>query len=92
MYDLDIKEEADKKFKKLGKKQKKQLLIIRKKLQEIQNNPYHTYKFLRFPLQTYNRVHIDKHFVLMFRVNHEKKTIEVYEYGHHDHIYKWRPR
>jgi len=91
MYELDIKPEADRIFKKLAKKYKKQLLIIRKKLHEIRENPHHSYKFLHFPLQTFNRVHIDKHFVLIFRINHTTKVVEVYTYDHHDNVYEWRP-
>ncbi len=66
MYDLYIKEEADKIFQKLAKKNPHQLSIIDKKITEIRSNPAHDYKFLRKPLQTFNRVHIDAHFVLIF--------------------------
>ena len=92
MYDLDIKPEADKIFKKLSKKNSKQLKIIDKKVQEIRKNPHHIYKFLRKPLQTFNRIHIDKHFVLIFRIDHEKAVIDVYYYDHHDFVYKWQPK
>ncbi len=89
MYDLDIKPEADKIFKRLVKKNPKQLDIINRKIKEIRENPQHKYKFLRKPLQTFNRVHIDKHFVLIFKINH--KIVEVYYYGHHDEVYQWKP-
>jgi len=92
MYNLGIKSEADNIFKKLAKKNPKQLLIIHKKILEIRSNPYHKFKFLRKPLQNYNRVHIDKHFVLIFKVNHEQKVIEIYYYDHHDNVYQWRPK
>ena len=91
MYELDIKPEADKIFSKLAKKNPKQLGIIHKKLLEIRSNPHHEYKFLRKPLQLYNRVHIDKHFVLIFKINHENKLVDVYYYDHHDKVYQWRP-
>lgn len=91
MYELDIKPELDKIFKKLAKKNAKQLVIIHKKIEQIRLNPDHDYKFLRKPLQTFNRVHIDNHFVLIFKINHQKKVIEAYYYDHHDNIYKWRP-
>lgn len=91
MYGLEIKPEADDIFKKLEKKNKKQLIIIHKKIEEIRGNPNHSYKFLTKPLQRFNRVHIDKHFVLIFRVFHERRTVVVYYYDHHDNIYKWRP-
>lgn len=66
MYDLDIKPEADEIFKKLSKKNQKQLEIIYKKIEEIRANPEHIYKFLRRPLQNFNRVHIARHFVMIF--------------------------
>ena len=91
MYDLDIKPEADKIFKKLTKKNIRQLNIIDKKIEEIMLHPYHKYKFLRKPLQTFNRVHIDKSFVLIFKINHEKEVVDVYYFAHHDEVYKWRP-
>ena len=92
MYDLSIKKEADKIFKKLSKKNPKQLIIIYKKIEEIRKNPNHIYKFLRRPLQNFNRVHIDKHFVLIFKINHQEGLIEIYYYDHHDNVYLWRPK
>lgn len=88
MYALNIKIEADKVFKKRAKKNKAQLLIVHKKIQEIRKNPHHKYKFLRKPLQKFNRVHIDKHFVLIFKVNHEEEFVTIYYFGHHDEAYK----
>ncbi len=38
-YELDISEELEKKFSKLAKKNRKQLLIIHKKVEEIRENP-----------------------------------------------------
>ena len=90
MYDLIVKPEADKIFAKLAKKNPKQFEIVSKKISEIQNYPYHKYKFLRKPLQNLNRVHIDKHFVLIFRIDHKEKVIEIYYYAHHDEVYAKR--
>jgi YafQ family addiction module toxin component len=92
MYYLEVKEEADKIFFKLAKKNSKQLMIINKKIEEIRNNPNHIYKFLRRPLQTYNRVHIGTHFVLIFKIDHNSKTVIIYYFDHHDNIYQWRPK
>ncbi len=91
MYDLDIKPEADRIFFKLAIKNQKQLQIIHKKIQEIRENPFHKYKPLRSPLQGYRRVHIDEHFVLIFKIDHERKIVDAYYYDHLDFIYKWRP-
>ena len=92
MYELYIKPEADKIFRKLLKKDHKQIEIIDKKLTEIRNNPNQGYKFLRKPLQNFNRIHIDSHFVLIFKINHEDKVVVVYYYDHHDNVYLWRPK
>ena len=92
MYDLDIKPTADKIFQKLSKKNKKQLRMIFNKIQEIRDNPHHHYKFLRKPLQKYNRVHIDNHFVLIFEIDHKNRSVLIYHYDHNDHVYKWKPK
>ncbi|MBI2148506.1 addiction module toxin RelE [Candidatus Woesearchaeota archaeon] len=92
MYGIEVKEEADKIFSKLSKKNKTQLIIINKKIEEIRSNPNHIYKFLTKPLQTFNRVHIDSSFVLIFKIFHERKTVTIYYYDHHDNVYKWRQR
>lgn len=91
MYYLEVKETADRIFKKLSKKNAKQMSIIDKKIREIRENPQHMYKFLQRPLQSFNRVHIDKSFVLIFQIEHERKTVVIYYYDHHDKVYKWRP-
>lgn len=91
MYDLDVKEEADRIFQKLAKKTPQQLKIIDKKIKEVRVRPF-GYKFLRSPLQGFNRVHIDKHFVLIFKIDHEKRIITIYYYDHHNYIYQWKPK
>lgn len=90
MYDLDIKPEADKIFRKLSKKNPKQLIVIHKKIEEIRLHPGHEYKFLRKPLKAFNRVHIDKHFVLIFKIDHTNKVVDIYYFDSHDNVYKWR--
>ena len=91
MYELDIKPEADKIFKKLAKKNPKQLGAVDKKIREIRQKPNHKYKFLRKPLQGFNRVHVNQPFVLIFKIDHEQSVVEIYYYDHHDKIYNWRP-
>ncbi|MBI2669404.1 hypothetical protein HYX14_06195 [Candidatus Woesearchaeota archaeon] len=91
MYDLDIKDEADKIFHTLAKKNPVQLKIIRKKIEEIRERPF-GYKFLRNPLHGFNRVHIDDHFVLIFKIDHRLKIITIYYYNHHDDVYRWMPQ
>jgi len=87
MYTLFYKHNIDKIFQNLAKKNPKQLEIISKKLDEIVKDP-HRYKNLRYPLDTWKRVHIDKHFVLTFSIDDEKNTVILEDYDHHDKIYK----
>jgi YafQ family addiction module toxin component len=86
-YDLHIKPAIDKIFLKLGKKDPKQLWIIRKKLADVCENP-HRYKNLRAPLNAWKEVHIDSHFVLAFSINERTKQVEVEDYDHHDKMFK----
>lgn len=90
MYALNVKPIADKIFFKLSKKNPSQLKILNKKINEILFNPT-GYKFLRKPLNGFNRVHIDKHFVLIFSVNHTTKIVDIHYYAHHDSVYSWAP-
>lgn len=85
-YALQISEELNNKFEKLSKKNKKQLEIINKKLQQILINPYH-FKPLRGDMHGSRRVHIDKSFVLTYEIDENKKVIKVLDYDHHDKIY-----
>ena len=86
MYFLKIRSELDSKFEKLAKKNKKQLEIILNKADEIVKDP-HRYKNLRAPMNDLKRVHIDKHFVLVFSIDEEAKTVTLEDYDHHDNIY-----
>ncbi len=86
MYNLIIKEELDCKFEKLAKKNKKQLEIISTKVSEILENP-HRYKNLRAPMNHLKRVHIDKHFVLVFSIDEDSQAVILEDYDHHDNIY-----
>lgn len=86
MYFLKIRSELDSKFEKLAKKNKKQLEIILDKANEILEYP-HRYKNLKAPMNHLKRVHIDKHFVLVFSIDEESKTITLEDYDHHDKIF-----
>ncbi|MBS3169398.1 hypothetical protein J4210_02850 [Candidatus Woesearchaeota archaeon] len=86
MYQYELRESVEKIFRKLAKKNPKQLQIVEKKIEEICENPRH-YKNLRAPLQHLKRVHIDRSFVLVFSVNEMTKTIIFEDYDHHDNIY-----
>lgn len=78
----------DKIFAKMEKREKTTLAIIDKKIEEIRTNPRHEYKFLRYPLEDLNRVHITGSFVLVFELHHDNEEVEIWDYDHHDNIYK----
>ena len=85
-YHLQISDELDKKFSKIAKKNKKQLQIIHKKIQQILENPYH-FKPLRGDMHGARRVHIDKSFVLTYEIKEDQKIIQLLDFDHHDNIY-----
>lgn len=88
MREFSVESNLYKILKKLSKKDKLKYEIIWKKINEIVNstNVEH-YKNLRFPLQDFKRVHIDKSFVLIFKYDKEKDKILFYDLDHHDKIY-----
>lgn len=86
-YSLEVAEELDKIFQKLAKRDKRTFEAINKKISEILANPHH-YKPLRAPLQNKRRVHISNSFVLIFKIDEERKTVQVLEFDHHDKAYK----
>ena len=86
MYQLQISDNLDKIFSKLSKKNKKQLQIINKKIQQILVNPYH-FKPLRGDMHGARRVHIDKSFVLTYEINEDTKVVKLLDFDHHDKIY-----
>jgi YafQ family addiction module toxin component len=85
-YTLDISDQLDKQFAKLQKKDRKQLEIIDKKVQEILQNPHH-FKPLRGDMHGARRVHIGKSFVLIFEIDEKQKIIRLLDFNHHDVIY-----
>ncbi|MCX9087832.1 MAG: type II toxin-antitoxin system RelE/ParE family toxin [Candidatus Methanoperedens sp.] len=84
---MKIKPDLENTLKKLAKKNRKQVEIILKKVEEILSDP-HRYKNLRAPLNDWKRVHVDKHFVLTFSIDEKSKTVILEDYDHHDNIYK----
>jgi len=87
MYKLAIKESLDKKFKRLQKKDKEMLRFIDRKVQDILEDPYR-FKTLRKPLQNKRRVHVGGSFVLIYEINEKEKIVTLFDFDHHDNIYK----
>lgn len=54
--------------------------------QTLEKNPNH-YKNLHYPLQKFKRVHVNRCYVILFRVNEKTKEVFFENYAHHDEIY-----
>lgn len=87
MYHDLYSEQITKKLAKLRKKDPVEFSQIMKKIDSILADPNHSYKFLSHDMKGLNRVHLG-HFVLVFRIDHDNKTISFEDYDHHDSIYK----
>jgi YafQ family addiction module toxin component len=87
MYNLEIKESLDKKFKKIKKKDRGIIELIDRKVRDILDDPYR-FKPLRKPLQNKRRVHVGGAFVLIYEINEEERVVTLLEFDHHDNIYK----
>ena len=90
-FDFQLSDELKTTIKVLAKKNPKMTEAINKKIKQIiQSNKYTIdhYKNCRYDLKEYKRVHIMKHFVLLFKVFKEKNFVLFDKFGHHDDIYK----
>jgi len=89
MYKFEIEEKLYQILKKLFKKNNKRYEIVWKKINEITNSSnIEHYKNLKFPMNEFKRVHIDKSFVLVFKYNQINNKIKFYDLDHHNNIYK----
>ena len=86
MYELEIREQLDRAFRKLAKKDAQQMDAIAKKIREIAEEP-RSFKPLHFPLAAKRRVHIGS-FVLIFSIDETRRTVVLEDYEHHDRVYK----
>ncbi len=90
MFEFDISDELKVLMRKLSKKDKIRISILNKKVKEIINNDTSSidrYKNCKYDLKDFKRVHIDKSFVLLFRVFKDKNMIYFWRLEHHDKIY-----
>ena len=86
MYEIKFSREFEKDIKKLKGKEAE---ILEKKIIEIQNtNNIDRYKNLRNKLKKFKRIHINKHFIMIFRLEKITNTILFYRYVHHNIAYK----
>ena len=90
-FRYDFSDELEETLEKLFKKDRKRYEIALKKIEEISsrdNSSIDFYKNLRHDLNEYKRVHIDKSFVLIFKVSRKENHILFDKLKHHDDIYK----
>ncbi len=84
-FSMDVKPSCQKAIDKLCKKNSLLREILRKKMEEIMENPFH-YKPLRYELAGERRVHIMKSFVLKYEI---KDNIVIFlAFRHHDDVYE----
>ncbi len=87
---FEYSELLTKELKKLKKRDPRRFDILMKKRDDIKEklllNQDH-FKNLSHELSDFRRVHIDKHFVLIFKVDKQNKVIRFEDYDHHDKIY-----
>ncbi len=90
MFDFDLTDELKLIIRKLVKKDKKKVEIINRKIKEIINSnkdSINHYKNLRHDLSDYKRVHIDRNFVLVFKVDLFNNFILFVDFDHYDKVY-----
>ncbi len=90
MFDFDLTDELKLIIRKLVKKDKKKVEIINRKIKEIINSnkdSINHYKNLRHDLSDYKRVHVDRSFVLVFKVDLFNNFILFVDFDHHDKVY-----
>lgn len=85
MYQIEVSELADRKFKKTAKKNKVLFEAISKKLDEVKINPEH-FKPLGGSMKGERRIHFG-HFVLTFEIDYKKGFVKILDFDHHDKIY-----
>lgn len=91
MFEFDFSNELRILLRRLSKKDKQKSIILTKKIKEIINNDnvsIDRYKNCKYELKEYKRVHIDKSFVLLFKVYKDKNIIYFDKLKHHDEVYK----
>jgi YafQ family addiction module toxin component len=86
MYSLELEKRVYEKFKKLAKKDKEALAAVDAKVKQILANPQR-FKPLKFPMAGIYRVHVMGSFVLIYRIDENRKIVILLDYGHHDEIY-----
>ena len=89
MHKFSIEEGLKKTLAKLYKKDRVTYEILFKKIEEIiKSTDIQHYRNLRSPLQNFKRMHIRGPFILTFKYIESEDKIVLYDFDHHDYIYK----
>lgn len=91
MFNFDLSDELKILIRRLLKKDKQRVIILNKKIKEIIDNDCQSidrYYNCGYNLKEYKHVHIDKSFVLLFKVEKENNFILFAKLGHHDDFFK----
>ena len=86
-YSLEIHPKCREEISKLCRKNLVLEEALRKKMNEILENPQH-YKPLKYDLAGERRVHIMKSLVLRFEIDEKNKLVRFLAFSHHDNAYK----
>ena len=86
MYEIERTQKIDFVFKKLSKKNPKQLEAIMEKLSKVVENP-HRFKPLSNVMKGRRRLHFGS-FVLVYSIDEINKVVKLIDYDHHDNIYR----
>lgn len=76
---------------KLASKNKILVLALNKKIKQVcscDEEVIQHYKNLKYDMSNLKGVHVDKSFVLLFKIDFEKKLVLFTKLDHHDNIYK----
>ncbi|MEK6973460.1 MAG: addiction module toxin RelE [archaeon] len=88
-HNFEISNKLQKILKKLSKKDKTRFEITLKKIDEIcSSEDIEHYKNLSHDLKEFKRVHIDSHFVMIFKFDKKSQKIRFEDLQHHDDIYR----
>jgi mRNA-degrading endonuclease RelE of RelBE toxin-antitoxin system len=89
-FDFDLSLDLEVTLKKIQKKHRPLYLATLKKMEEVISREHNTidfYKNLKNDLSNSKRVHVLKHYVLMFTVNKKENHILFQKLRHHDEAY-----
>ena len=85
-YELEIPEKLQKIFEKLKKKDKVRAEILKRKINEILENPF-IGKPLTGDMVGVRRVHV-RPFVLSYEILENENIVRLFDYDHHDNVYR----